>query len=281
MRPAAIALALLAAVLHATWNATLRSGNDRLWSITVMSFSTTAAAIVLTLILPGPQVNSWPYLGISAVLQVGYSVFLAYAYQSGELGLVYPVVRGSVPLLVTVGSFLFAGQRLSATALVGVGLISLGIVSLSFGRIRAEAKPLALALITAVFVASYVTADGIGVRLAGDPLSYAAWIFLVYGFLLPAAFLLLRRRINVRPLAPETLKAMAGGILSLTSYAAIVAAFSVAEVGPVTALRETSIVFSLVIGRIVLGEAMTRSRIAACFVVTLGAVCISYPQSLP
>ena len=276
MHAAVLALTLSAAALHAIWNALLRSGEDQLWSVTAMSFATTAIAIPAASLLPVPLPSCWSYIGISAVLQVGYSLFLARAYRHGELGQVYPMIRGSVPLLVTLGGFALAGQQPSRSALVGIALVSAGIASLSFGRARAGTRTIALALVTALFVASYVTADGIGVRLAGNPQSYAAWIFLTYGALMPVAFFVLRRRLIVDLRTPETLKAMTGGVVSLVSYGAITAALALGELGPVSALRETSIVFSALIGRVVLGEGLSLRRILACSVVTLGAVCISY-----
>jgi drug/metabolite transporter (DMT)-like permease len=241
-----------------------------------MSFATTAIAIPAASLLPIPLPSCWPYIGISAVLQVGYSIFLAGAYRHGELSQVYPIIRGTVPLLVTLGGFVFAGQHPSYRALVGIALISAGIASLAFGRAQAGRNPITLALVTALFVASYVTADGIGVRLAGNAQSYAAWIFLIYGALMPLAFFVLRRRLVLPLRAPETLKAMTGGVISLASYGAMTAALALGELGPVSALRETSIVFSVMIGRAVLREALTLRRILASIVVTLGAVCISY-----
>src|SRR5207253_2436167 len=110
MSAAVIGLTLFAAALHATWNAALRSGVDRLCFVTIMSFATTLAAIPFALLLPLPATQSWTYLGISAVLQVLYSIFLAHAYRYGELGQVYPIVRGSVPLMVTIGGFVLDPQ---------------------------------------------------------------------------------------------------------------------------------------------------------------------------
>jgi drug/metabolite transporter (DMT)-like permease len=275
MKPTIIGLTLAAALLHATWNAILRSSVDRLWSVTIMSFATTLAAIPFVLLLPLPLAGSWGYLGISAVLQVLYIILLAHAYRHGELVQVYPIVRGSVPLLVSIAGFVFVSQRLNGGTLSGIGLISLGIVSLAFGTVRAEVKSLALALVTALLVASYVTADGIGVRLAGNSQSYAAWIFVLYGALLPMTFLLVRGRITVSLRAPETLKVMTGGVVSFVSYGAIIAALAGGNVGPVAALRETSIVFAAFIGHIILGERLTGRRILACLAVTLGAVCIA------
>ncbi|TIS50813.1 MAG: EamA family transporter, partial [Mesorhizobium sp.] len=106
MNATVVGLALSAAILHAGWNAFLRTGADRLWTVTVMSFSSTAAAILLAVLHPLPAVAAWPYVALSAFLQVGYSVFLVAAYRHGELGQVYPIVRGSVPLLVALGGFL-------------------------------------------------------------------------------------------------------------------------------------------------------------------------------
>ena len=273
-----IGLPLCAAVLHATWNAALRSSADRLWFVTVMSFATTLAAIPLVLLLPAPLKESWPYLGVSALLQVIYSFLLAYAYALGELGQVYPIVRGSVPLLVTVGGFLLAGQRLGSEALLGIALICAALLSQAFGRAHAERRALTHAVVTALFVASYVTADALGVRLAGNPQSYAAWIWVIYGALMPAGFLLWRRGMKLDLRARDTWKAAAGGLLSFGSYGAVIAALALGNVGAISALRETSIVFSALIGRLFLGETLSLRRALVCLTVTAGAVLIGYAR---
>jgi drug/metabolite transporter (DMT)-like permease len=278
--PLVIVLPLCAAVLHATWNAALRSSADRLWFVTVMSFSSSLAALPLVVMLPPPLKESWGYLGVSALLQVIYSFLLAYAYALGELGLVYPIVRGSVPLLVTVGGFLLAGQRLGGLALLGIVLISVAIVSQAFGSARTERKAVTHAIVTALFVAGYVIADALGVRRAGNPQSYAAWIWVIYGALMPAGFVLLRGPIAPRPVAgsAETWKAVAGGLLSFGSYGAVIAALALGNVGAISALRETSIVFSALIGRIFLGERASARRALVCLAVTAGAVLIGYAR---
>jgi drug/metabolite transporter (DMT)-like permease len=240
-----------------------------------MSFATTIVAIPFAVMLPLPASASWPYLILSSSLQVGYSVFLVFAYRYGELGQVYPIVRGSVPLLVTFGGFLLADQHPSALSLVGVVLVALGILSLALGS-RASAKSVALALITGLFIAGCITADGIGVRLAGDPLAYATWIFLIYGALMPITFFAFRRTLSLDVLSSETLKALAGGVISLIGYAAIVSALALGPIGPISALRETSVVFAILIGRVFLGEALTMRRLAACAVVAGGASCLGY-----
>jgi drug/metabolite transporter (DMT)-like permease len=272
--PTVAALALLAAVLHATWNAALRSGADRLQFVTVMSLATTVAALPFAVVLPLPAPASWPYLAVSALVQAVYIVFLAAAYRYGELGQVYPVVRGSVPLLVTLGGFFLAGQRLGSLGLLGLALISSGIISLALRGGHAARRSLGFALLTATFVACYVIADALGVRRAGSPAAYTAWIWLVYGALMPLAYWLLRRSLTFDLRARDGVKALIGGMLSFGSYGAVVLAFSIGNVGAITALRETSIVFATLIGRVFLGEALTPRRVLVCLAVTAGAVCI-------
>ena len=276
MSPLVVALALAAAVLHASWNAALRSGADRSQFVTVMSFATTVAAIPLVILLPAPARASWPYLGISAVLQVIYSFLLAYAYRHGELGQIYPIVRGSVPVLVTLGGFALAGQHLSPLALLGVGIISAAIISLAIHGGHTERKVLGLGVVTALFVASYVTADVLGVQRAGRPQSYAAWIWVAYGLLMPPGLAAVQRRLRIDLKARDVVKALIGGLLSFASYGAIIAALAMGKAGSISALRETGIVFSALIGRFFLGEVLTPRRLLVCGAVTLGAVCIGY-----
>nr|WP_298683664.1 DMT family transporter [uncultured Dongia sp.] len=273
-----IALALSAAVLHATWNAVLRTGADRLWTVTVMTLAMTVVAIPFALILPLPPAGAWLYLILSSCLQVGYSVFLVAAYRHGELGQVYPIVRGSVPLLVTLGGFALAGERLGVLPIIGIALVALGIMSLALGKGRATTTSILLALATGLFIASYTTVDAIGVRETGNPAVYATWICLIYGTLLPATFVIMRGKLTLDLRSPETLKAIAGGMVSLLAYGAVIAAFALGPVGPITALRETSVVFAALIGRIFLGETLTVTRVAACIVVAVGAICLGYSQ---
>ncbi|TIT86695.1 MAG: EamA family transporter, partial [Mesorhizobium sp.] len=223
MNATVVGLALFAAILHASWNAFLRTGADRLWTITVMSFSSAAAAVPLALFHSLPAAAAWPYVVLSAGLQVGYSVFLVAAYRYGELGQVYPIVRGSVPLLVTLGGFLLAGQQLTAPELVGVALVACGIMGLSLGRGRASATSILYALATGAIIAAYATVDAIGVRAAGDSIAYTAWVLLIYSVLLSATFLALRGRLAIDLRAPATWKALGGGLLALLAYGAVVA----------------------------------------------------------
>lgn len=276
MSAAVIGLALFAAVLHATWNAFLRTGADRLWTVTVMSFASTIIALPFALAQPMPAPAAWTYIVLSACLQAGYSVLLVAAYRHGELGQVYPIVRGSVPVLVTLGGLLFAGERLGAVQTLGVALVAAGIVSLSYGKGKAGTSAVLLALVTGAIIASYATVDAIGVRLAGHSGAYTAWVVLLYGMLLPVSFMLTRGRLAVDFRSPETWKALAGGVVALVAYGLVVAAFALGPAGPITALRETSVVFAVLIGWLFLGEPLTVRRIIACSVVAAGAICLGY-----
>jgi drug/metabolite transporter (DMT)-like permease len=276
MSATVVALALFAAALHATWNAFLRSGADRLWTVTVMSFSMMVVAVPFAAIFPFPPSSAWPYLLLSSCLQVGYSVFLVSAYRDGELGQVYPIVRGSVPLLVMLGGFVFAGERLSPRPMFGIVLVALGIMSLALGKGRATTASILFALATGLFIAGYATVDAIGVRETGNVGVYATWIFVIYGALMLATFVALRGKFSLDVNSPETVNALVGGMVSLLAYGVVIAAFTLGPVGPITALRETSVVFAALIGWLFLGEALTMRRIMACAVVALGAVCLGY-----
>ncbi|UJW85905.1 EamA family transporter [Devosia sp. SL43] len=276
MSPLVIGLALFAAIMHATWNAFLRSGADRLWTVTVMSFSGTIIAIPFAFVFPLPASAAWPYIVLSSALQVGYTFFLVAAYRQGQLGQVYPIVRGTAPLLVTLGTFLLTGLTPTPLQAIGVTMVAVGIMSLALGRGRASWTSLAFAFTTGVIVASYGTVDSIGVHVAEHAGAYAAWVFIGYGTLLPLAFLVARRKLVVNFRATETHKALGGGIVALFAYGLVVVAFSMGPAGPITALRETSVVFAILIGWLFLGEKLTAPRIVAGIVVAIGAICLGY-----
>lgn len=272
MSTVVIALALFAAILHAIWNAFLRSGGDRLWTVTVMSFASTIVAIPFVFLYPVPASGAWLYIALSAVLQVRYSVFLVAAYRYGELGQDYPIVRGTVPLLVTFGGFAIAGDKLNPYQIAGVILVAIRIMSLAFGKGRASTSSILFALATGAIIAAYATVDSIGVRETAQSGAYTAWVLVLYGVFLPAAFLALRRRLVVDFRAPATWKALGGGLVAMIAYGVVVAAFALGPAGPITALRETSVVFAVLIGWLFLGETLTTRRILACSVVAVGAI---------
>lgn len=276
MSVAVFGLALCAAILHATWNAFLRTGADRLWTVTVMSFSSTAVAVPFALHYGLPAFDLWPYVILSACLQGAYSALLVAAYRQGELGQVYPIVRGSVPLLVMLGTLVLANEHPAAPQAIGVALVAGGIASLALGKGRPPLASILYALATGVVIAGYATIDALGVRQAPSAGAYAMWVMAIYGVVMPATFIACRGRLAIDLRARETRKALGGGAISLIAYALVVAAFDLGPAGPVAAIRETSVVFAALIGWFFLGETLTPRRIAACAIVMLGVVFLGY-----
>lgn len=275
MSTIAIALALVAAILHASWNAFLRNGADRLWSVTVMSLAGTLVALPFIAWFPLPEGEAWFYILMSATLQVGYSLFLVAAYRHGELGQVYPIVRGTVPLLVTLGGFLFFGEILGTFQTIGVMLVAAGIMSLSLGKTRAATSSLLFAFATGLVIACYSTVDSRGVKFVEQPAAYAMWVLFLYGLMLAITYAVLRRGLAIDIRSPVTWKAFGGGVVAMIAYGLVVVAYAFAPAGLVTAVRETSVVFAVLIGALFLGERPTLKRLFACLTVALGAICVS------
>lgn len=275
MSAVAVGLALVAAILHASWNAFLRTGADRLWSITVMSLTGSIITLPLLFLVPVPGAAAWPYILLSSGLQVGYSLFLVAAYRQGQLGQVYPIVRGTVPLLVTLGGFLFYGEVLGPWQTLGVLLIATGIMSLSLGKTRAATSSILFALTTGFIIACYSTVDSRGVKLVELPVAYALWVLFLFGIMITIAFAITRRGLAIDLQSPLTWKAAGGGVVAMLAYGLVVVAYAYAPAGLVTAVRETSVVFAVLIGALMLGEPLTLRRLVACVVVAGGAISVS------
>jgi drug/metabolite transporter (DMT)-like permease len=242
-------------------------------SVTVMAVASSLASAIWASFLPAPRAASWFCIGLSVALHVIYNLLLVWAYRHGDLGVTYPVARGSSPLLVAAGAAILAGERLDALSLIGIALVCGGIIGLAREIRRGKPSQVIVpAVLTGVTIAAYTVVDGLGSRASGNPWSYAAWLFLATG---PAMFPVwaLRRGPAIR-LDAETLRSAAGGIVSLVAYAIVIWAASISPMGPVSALRESSVVVAAVLGWLFLGEALGPWRLAACLVVALGAACL-------
>lgn len=269
---------LLAALLHASWNAMLHGNRDRFLSMTWMSIAIGVVSLVAVVWLPLPAPAAWPYVIASGLVHVVYNVSLVRSYRRGDLAQAYPIARGSSPLLVTLGAALFAHEGIGALRVLGIALISAGIMALALrGRHVSRAGALA-ALTTGVTIAVYTVIDGIGVRLSGDqPFAYTAWMFLFYWFM-PLIFIVRRGAAAIwKPVfaAPMSVfSSIAGGLVSIAAYGIVIWAMQSGEMGAVSALRETSVVFAALIGRVFLREHVDARRWIACVVVAAGAVCL-------
>ena len=275
-----VAIVLIAALAHASWNALVKSDDDRLVTLGAANAVRFLLCIPLVLTLPLPAAASWPYLVLSAILHVGYYVFLISAYRFGDLSKVYPLARGLSPLIVAAGAFVFAGERLTPIAMAGVGVACAGIASLSAegGGPRRDdhRRGIVFALGTAAFIASYTVTDAMGARLSGDAVSYVAWLAILDGLPMLFAAAVLRRAALVRHLADRAWKSVAGGALQLTAYGLVVWALVLAPMAAVSALRETSVLFAAIIGVKLLGEPLGRRRVAAAALVAAGVAMIEW-----
>lgn len=276
METVIVLLVLFSALLHATWNAFLHTSGDRIWQLGMMSFPYLAVSAAALVFLPAPAAASWPYIAASAALQLGYCVALAAAYRTGDFGQIYPIARGLSPLLVCVGALAFAGEALRPLALAGVALVSLGIVSLAFNRRRLAAESVPAALLTGAFISAYTIVDGIGVRVAGNGFSYIAWVYLIFN--VPLAAMVWRRYGGARRLFLDeprrALHGMAGGAIALVAYGIVIQAFRYLPIAMVSALREMSSIFAVLIGWMFMRERLTARRVLACVMVSAGAILI-------
>ena len=295
-----VAMVLVAALAHASWNALIKSDDDRLVTLGAVNAVRFLLCIPIVLALPLPDRASWPYLAASSILHVGYYIFLISAYRFGDLSKVYPLARGLSPLIVAAGAYAFAGERLSPMALVGVAVACAGIASLSLGdgatpagsarvhtgalssagdgaaQARANRRGVVFAAGTAVFIAAYTVTDAMGARLSGHAVSYVAWLSILDGLPMLLVAGVLRRAGLAHHLAARAWKSMAGGALQLTAYGLVVWALVLAPMAAVSALRETSVLFAAIIGVKLLGEPLGRRRITAAALVAAGIMLIEW-----
>ena len=295
-----VAMVLVAALAHASWNALIKSDDDRLVTLGAVNAVRFLLCIPIVLALPLPDRASWPYLAASSILHVGYYTFLISAYRFGDLSKVYPLARGLSPLIVAAGAYAFAGERLSPMALVGVAVASAGIASLSLGdgatpagsarvhtgalssagdgaaQARANRRGVVFAAGTAVFIAAYTVTDAMGARLSGHAVSYVAWLSILDGLPMLLVAGVLRRAGLAHHLAARAWKSVAGGALQLTAYGLVVWSLALAPMAAVSALRETSVLFAAIIGVKLLGEPLGTHRIAAAALVAAGIMLIEW-----
>ena len=274
MSPLLLACVFSAAILHAGWNAVLRGGKDRLWSMTLMMMAVFVASTTVIVFLPLPGKASWPYVIASALIHAAYNLSLVKTYASGDLGQTYPVSRGSSPVLVAIGAAIFAKEALTLMSCIGILLVSAGILSLAFQNRNVRITFLPAAFTTGALIGAYTVIDGIGVRLSGGSLAYSAWMFMLWSITMPPLYLLLRKGPSYYSRA-ETLAALSGGLVSILAYGIVIWAMQYGEMGVVSALRETSVVFAAIIGRFFLNESLSWQRLASCAAIATGAACLA------
>jgi hypothetical protein len=276
---------LCGAMLHAGWNALVKSSDDKQADTALVHFLGALVALPVALWVGLPRPECWPFMAASLAIHVGYYVALAGAYQHGELGLTYPIMRGVAPLLVALGSAAIIGESPSAGAWLGIIGITVGValVGLSHpGQALHHGKAVAFAFANAAIIASYTFVDGLGVRQAGpavtEVLSYVMWLFVLDGFPYPL-LLWWRRGPQGRQMLVDYARsrwplAALGGAASIGSYAIALWAMTRAPVASVAALRETSVLFATVLGTLMLKERFGVQRALGAVVIVGGVMAL-------
>lgn len=272
-----MAVVLFSALLHAGWNALVRSSRDKFLASLHVVGGAASIALVLLPVLPLPAAASWPWVLASALIHVVYFTLVARAYQGAELGFAYPLMRGTAPALIALCAMLWLQESPTPGGWLGIALICGGVLALA-GRAWRDGASLPGAVLAVLanagVIALYTLVDGQGVRLAGHALSYTGWVFLLTAVFMLATAAVLRGHAVLRPPAGAWRAALLGGAGTLAAYSLVLWAMARAPIASVAALRETSIVFAALIGTLFLHERLGWLRLLASLAVCAGVVAL-------
>ncbi|MBN8982012.1 MAG: EamA family transporter [Rhizobiales bacterium] len=268
------AVVLVAATMHAGWNALVKSDLDRFLSINLISLSAGLLALIVLPFVKIPIAAAWPYLIVSATFNTGYKLFLIQAYRAGDLGQVYPIARGAAPLLTALVMAFGFGEVLTPIAMGGVLVLILGVFLMSarggHGLDEFDSKTIWFSLGTSVFIASYTVTDGLGARTNGDAVSYATWLFVVNEVMMLPILLAVRGGGALRTLLPYWKRGLAGGAMTFGAYGLVIWATTQAPIALVAALRESSVLIATAISIFLLREPITRWRLISAILIITG-----------
>jgi drug/metabolite transporter (DMT)-like permease len=268
------ALVLFAAALHAGWNAAVKLGGDKTVTTALVTSAAAALSILLLPFLRQPAPASWLHIAASGAIHIVYFLLVARAYQAGDMGQTYPLMRGIAPLIVALAGTLLLGEPLTTGGGAGIALICAGVMGMALGSGREQTRAIATAVVNAGVIAAYTLIDGFGARRSGAPAAYTLWVFLLTG--LPPALWLLhgRTRLLMAQDRATLWRPLLGGGATLLSYALVLWAMTQASIPLVAALRETAILFGAAISVLVLKENARPIRMAAACVIATGAAVI-------
>jgi drug/metabolite transporter (DMT)-like permease len=293
--PLTVTLAVLAAaVTHATWNAIAHGIKDQTLAFALIGVGGIAVAIPLIIVVAVPRGDCWPYLLASVAIHVFYNLLLMRCYRVGEFSQVYPLARGTSPLVVTILAAVFVHEHLALPQVAGVLIISAGLAGLVFaGRLPGGAgesgqvvrpamhRAAFLAAIgTGLTIAAYTTVDGVGVRLSADPAGYIGWLMLLESLCVPMFALIRRRDVVLKQPSRILLSGLLAGALSVLAYGLVLWAQTRGPLAPIAALRETSVIFGAIIGTLAFREPFGRTRIVATVIVVAGILLLNVGLSL-
>lgn len=278
MEPHVFAAVLFAGALHAGWNAIIKVKLEPLLAITLIS----AAAFVIVLpaapFVPYPVPEAWPYIIASLLIHGIYYYGLAEAYRAGDLSHMYPIARGSAPLVTAIGAYLIVGEDPGPRGTIGILVLASGILLLALRGGRADAafngRAVSFAIFTALAIAAYTLVDGIGARLGPNAYGYIYWLLLTDGLMMLVFGVLWFGRAGFQHSAQTWALLGAAGFMSMVAYAIAIWAMSQAPIALVAALRETSVMFAALIGIVFLREPIVPVRVVAAAIVVCGIVLV-------
>ncbi|MGW4819317.1 EamA family transporter [Streptomyces sp. NPDC004227] len=273
MTPAVTAAVLLAAVTHASWNAIAHRITDKLTGFTLIAGGGLLIGLAMAPFAALPACGAWPYLLVSAAIHVVYYALLMKSFRLGDFGQAYPIARGTAPLVVTVLAAVFAHEVPDGWAAAGIAVSCAGLTGVALWGLRGRRPDWAAigaALATGLAIAAYTVLDGLGVRASGSSLGYIAWLMAIQGVVIPAYAVWHWRGRTVAALRPYAAVGLLGAALSVAAYALVLWAQTKAELAPIAALRESSIIVGAAIGAVFFKERFGAPRIAAAGLLVVG-----------
>lgn len=266
---------IAAAVTHAVWNAIAHGIKDQTLAFALIGVGGTAVGIPLIIVAAMPRADCWPYLLGSVAIHVFYNLLLMQCYRLGEFGQVYPLARGTSPLVVTILAAIFIGEHLAMPQIIGVLVVSAGLATLVLAGRRPGRAAFLAAVGTGLTIAAYTTVDGVGVRLSASPVGYIGWLMVLESLCVPMFALARRRDVLLKQPKRILLAGLAAGALSVLAYGLVLWAQTRGALAPIAALRETSVIFGAIIATLIFHEPFGRTRIAATVLVAAGIVLLN------
>lgn len=277
MEPSVFLAVIAAAAMHAGWNAVLKIRLDPFLAVVLVNAACGVIALPAALYFGLPEPHVWPWILASVLIHLVYYLTLSGAYRRADMGLVYPLARGSAPLLTTILSVTLVGEAVDAQGFLGVVLLALGILTIAWRRAGLAAidrTALRLALMCGLSITAYTLVDGLGARAASSPHLYSAWLFVADSVVITLFGLAWKGPRALVPTLSFIGPGLAGGAMSLASYSISIWAMTKAPIGLVAAVRESSVLFGAVIAVVVLHEPLRRERILAAGLIVAGLALI-------
>ncbi|WP_419905032.1 EamA family transporter [Kiloniella sp.] len=271
-----VLILLGAALMHAVWNAVVKFDGNKLYILSMIDGMAMLVGLVLLPFASFPEAQVWPYLAISVVLNILYRIFLIKAYELGEFSRVYPLVRGLPPLAVTLLAVFFLGEEVSVLNLLGIGFISLGIISVMAVKFGGHRRTIIFSLFSGLCIALYTLADGMGIRESKDLFSYIIWFTVLENMPFPLYTTLFHRPEFKSFLKASYRRGLIGGFNAAAGYGIVLWAMTFANLGSVSALRESCILFATLIGIFFFKEGLGIQKIIASTAIVSGIFLIQF-----